>query len=50
VIKKVPSITLIAMIWGTFFGLFKADFLGYAQLNQSTLDEAKNICWKMISI
>ncbi|WP_394171800.1 TetR/AcrR family transcriptional regulator [Thalassotalea litorea] len=48
-IKPLPAITLIAMIWGVFVGLFKANLHGYAKLNQSTLTSARDMCWDMIS-
>ena len=37
VIRELPAMGLIAMVWGAFVGLFKANALGYAKLNQPVL-------------
>lgn len=48
-IKPVPTMALIAMVWGAFVGLFKADAHGYTHLTQDTISEAGRICWQMVS-
>ena len=49
VIRQMPAMALIAMVWGAFVGLFKANALGYTGLNQAVLDEAGRVCWQMIA-
>jgi len=48
-ISPLPSMSLIAMVWGVFAGLFKADALGYTKVTQQILDDAGDACWKMIA-
>lgn len=49
VIRNMPAMSLIAMVWGAFVGLFKAHALGYVKLNEIVLDEAGRVCWKIIA-
>lgn len=40
---------LIALLWGAFVGLIKAQRLGYLKLDDHQLAEAGAACWKMIA-
>jgi AcrR family transcriptional regulator len=40
---------LIALLWGAFVGLVKANRLGYLPLDGVRLDEACTACWRMIA-
>ena len=48
-IKNVPAETLIAMVWGAFVGLMKAQVLGYITVSDDTLTGAEAVCWQMIA-
>ena len=48
-IRQMPAMALIAMVWGAFVGLFKANALGYTRLDQAVLDEAGRVCWQIIA-
>ena len=48
-IRKVPTMALIAMVWGAFVGLFKANAHGYTSLPPEVIDEAGALCWRMIA-
>jgi TetR/AcrR family transcriptional regulator, repressor of fatR-cypB operon len=39
---------LIALVWGAFVGLVKADRLGYLRLDDATLMRAGELCWTLI--
>lgn len=49
VIKDLPSIMLVAMVWGVFVGLFKADAQGYQRITVPVISDAKQLCWQLIS-
>jgi AcrR family transcriptional regulator len=49
-IAPIPAMSLIAIIWGVFVGLFKADALGYTKVTSKVLTDAGNACWKILSI
>jgi len=40
---------LIALVWGAFVGLIKADRLGYLRLDDATLARAGEVCWRVIT-
>lgn len=40
---------LIALLWGAFVGLIKAQRLGYLKLDDKQLAEAGAACWRMIA-
>lgn len=40
---------LIALLWGAFVGLIKAQRLGYLKLDDKQLAEAGSACWRMIA-
>jgi hypothetical protein len=40
---------LIALLWGAFVGLIKAQRLGYLKLNDEQLRQAGAACWRMIA-
>lgn len=40
---------LIALLWGAFVGLIKAQRLGYLQLDDTKLQQAGAACWRMIA-
>lgn len=45
-----PSVdVLIALLWGAFVGLIKAQRLGYMKLSDEQLREAGAACWRMIA-
>jgi AcrR family transcriptional regulator len=39
----------IALIWGAFVGLIKADRLGYLSLDDARLDSARAACWRILA-
>ncbi len=49
VIKDLPAIMLVAMVWGVFVGLFKADTQGYQRITPTVVADAKELCWQLIS-
>ena len=40
---------LIALLWGAFVGLIKAQRLGYLRLDDKQLEQAGAACWRMIA-
>jgi hypothetical protein len=40
---------LIALVWGAFVGLVKADRLGYLRLDDTALMRAGEVCWRVIA-
>lgn len=48
-ISAMPAMSLIAIVWGVFVGLFKADALGYTKVTDKILADAGDACWKVIS-
>jgi TetR/AcrR family transcriptional regulator, repressor of fatR-cypB operon len=44
-----PVDVLIALVWGAFVGLIKADRLGYLRLDDATLARAGEVCWRVIT-
>jgi hypothetical protein len=40
---------LIALVWGAFVGLIKADRLGYLRLDDAALMRAGEVCWELIA-
>ena len=48
-IKPVPTMALIALVWGAFVGLGKAHANGYTRLSEETIDAAGRICWQMVA-
>ena len=49
VVRDMPEEALIAMIWGAFVGLMKAQTLGYISINEETLKQAEETCWDMLT-
>ncbi len=45
--RNIPQEALIAMMWGAFAGVIKAQHLGYLKDPQAALREAENVCWDM---
>lgn len=45
-----PVDVLMALVWGAFVGLIKADRLGYLRLDDATLMRAGEVCWRVIAI
>jgi hypothetical protein len=41
--------TLMALLWGAFVGLVKANRLGYLPLDDQRLARAGEACWRMIA-
>jgi AcrR family transcriptional regulator len=37
---------IIAVVWGAFVGLMKAERLGYLKLTPATIDAARDACWR----
>jgi AcrR family transcriptional regulator len=46
---SLPVDVLIALVWGAFVGLIKADRLGYLRLDDATLVRAGEVCWRVIT-
>jgi AcrR family transcriptional regulator len=44
-----PVDVLMALVWGAFVGLVKADRLGYLALDDARLAAAGEACWRMIA-
>ena len=44
-----PIDVLIALVWGAFVGLIKAERLGYLRLDDATLTRAGEVCWQVIA-
>ena len=40
---------LIALLWGAFVGLIKAERLGYLRLDDKQLEQAGAACWRLIA-
>jgi AcrR family transcriptional regulator len=40
---------VIALVWGAFIGLIKADRLGYLKLSDAGIDEAGPVAWRMFA-
>ncbi|WP_250655965.1 TetR/AcrR family transcriptional regulator [Alkalimarinus coralli] len=49
VVRDMPEEALIAMIWGAFVGLMKAQTLGYFSISEETLKQAEDTCWNMLT-
>jgi len=47
--RALPVDVLIALVWGAFVGLIKADRLGYLTLDDKTLMRAGEVCWTLIA-
>ncbi len=39
---------VIALMWGAFVGLVKVSRLGYLRLDEAALEEAGELCWRMV--
>lgn len=48
-VKDMAVETLIAMVWGAFVGLMKAQVLGYITVSDESLRQAEGVCWDMIA-
>jgi AcrR family transcriptional regulator len=44
-----PVDASIALLWGAFVGLIKANRLGYIRLDRRTIEQAGAACWRMIA-
>ncbi|MCG8668019.1 MAG: TetR family transcriptional regulator [Pseudomonadales bacterium] len=49
VVKDMPAEALMAMVWGAFVGLMKAQVLGYITVSKEVLGQAEENCWQMIA-
>ena len=47
-VRDMPAEALMAMIWGAFVGLMKAQVMGYITVEEDTLNQAEETCWHMI--
>lgn len=47
--RDMPVEALMAMIWGAFVGLIKAEYTGHIRLDDSILDAAEQACWASFS-
>ena len=47
--STVPADATIAMIWGAFVGVIKAQRNGYLELNSDTLNAVRDACWTSIA-
>ncbi|MDX1692608.1 MAG: TetR/AcrR family transcriptional regulator [Ketobacteraceae bacterium] len=48
-LNDMPAEALMAMVWGAFVGLMKSRVLGYLTIDQHTLDQAEDTCWRMLA-
>ena len=48
-VRDMPAEALMAMVWGAFVGLMKAQTLGYLDISEETLQQAEEACWQLIS-
>jgi AcrR family transcriptional regulator len=48
--SEVPPDATIALIWGAFVGLVKAERLGYLKLDDKTFTAARDACWRAFAI
>lgn len=49
VARDMPAEALMAMTWGAFVGLFKAEYTGHIRLDDSILAAAEQACWASFS-
>ena len=49
VARDMPSEALMAIIWGAFVGIVKAQDAGYIDMQEDTFSAAENACWDMFS-
>ena len=49
VARDMPAEALMALIWGAFVGLFKAEYSGYLQISEHLLMQAEEACWASFS-
>jgi TetR/AcrR family transcriptional regulator, repressor of fatR-cypB operon len=43
---EVPVDVAMALVWGAFVGLIKAERLGYLELGEANLAQARDACWR----
>ncbi len=43
---EVPVDVTMALVWGAFVGLVKAERLGYLTLGEAALAQARDACWR----
>jgi AcrR family transcriptional regulator len=48
VMKDLPSIVLVSIVWGVFLGLLRSWTEGRIQLDDETLRQAEQCCWEAI--
>jgi TetR/AcrR family transcriptional regulator, repressor of fatR-cypB operon len=46
--KDIPPDAMIALVWGAFVGLVKAERLGYLKLDDKTFSAARDACWRAL--
>ena len=44
--REVPVEVVMAMVWGAFVGLIKAERLGYLSADEAALAHARDACWR----
>ncbi len=47
--RDLPAEVLMALIWGAFVGLFKAEHSGYLKLDDTIIAQAEEACWATFS-
>ncbi len=47
--RDLPAEVLMALIWGAFVGLFKAECCGYLRLDEARIAQAEEACWATFS-
>jgi AcrR family transcriptional regulator len=47
--RDMPAEALMALIWGAFVGLIKAQYMGYMILDEQILAQAEQACWASLS-
>lgn len=48
VMKDVPPIVLVSIVWGVFLGLLRSWSEGRIELSEATLEQAEQCCWEAI--
>lgn len=49
VVRDVPSEILIALVWGAFVGLVKAQSTGYLSASAGQFQQAEEACWHLLT-
>ena len=47
-VREVPAEGLIAMVWGAFVGIFKAESMGYLSFDEALMEQLGACCWDAV--